>query len=443
MHDDGILAALAASCERHAERPAIVCGDVTWTYRRLLEEVLRDRELPDGPYLLVPGNTPESVALLLAGITAAGVPLLADLAWSPAELTDAARRCGAGYVVTPDAPAVTVPGVTARRPSPGTTFARFSSGSTGRSRCLEFSDAAALSAAEGWRRAAGLTPDDRVLCLATLNNGLAFNASLLCVFLAGATLGLHPGRLLPRAVTRSIQRFRPSVLVAFPFAYEQLTATGPPPARLRLAGSSAARLDPAVGGTWRAAGLPICDYYGLVEVGPCTFNDGSRPDSVGSLLPHVDCRVVDGRIRLRSPSMAHGYLDDGPALSGALDAEGYYVTADLGELTEDRALVLRGRVGRVVNLAGRKVDPGEVEGVLRALDSVTAAVVRAEVSAGRAVLAAYVESATAARADVVQHCAERLAPYKVPQLVTVLPALPRSSAGKVLISALSTQGGRP
>ncbi|HEX2027003.1 MAG TPA: class I adenylate-forming enzyme family protein [Nitriliruptorales bacterium] len=443
-----MLEALVASCERHADRLAIVAGDVAWTYRQLLDEVLSARDMLDrfgGPYLLMPRNTPPSVALLLGGIAGRGIPLLADAAWSSAELTEMARRCGAGYLITDTGPPVGFDRVSTRDATPGTAFGRFSSGSTGRSRCLEFSEDAALAAASGWCEAAGLTEQDRVLCLATLNNGLAFNASLLCVFLAGATLGFHPGRLLPRSIARTIDRFRPSVMVAFPFVYEQLAAGGPVPTRgLRLAVSSSARLERAVADCWRAAGLPICDYYGLVEVGPCTFNNGSRTDSVGTLLPHVDCRVEgDGRIRLRSPSMSHGYLDEGPLFADQLDADGYYVTADLGTLTAEHQIVLHGRVGRVVNVAGRKIDPAEIEDVLRTLDGVTDAVVRAEESASRQVLAAYVESAFVGRADVVGHCVARLTPYKVPQLVTVVPVLPRSSSGKVMLSALPRTGGHP
>lgn len=457
--DTALSRAFADSCTRHADRTAIVVGDDRWSYRRLLAEVQAARQwfedqFADQPFLLVPGKRPASVAAVVAGIMSTAVPLIADPVWTEAELTDVAHRCRARAIVAGGAAPEGVTWVSGTREvevvadradpvglpsSPQTSFGRFSSGSTGRSRCLGFSSSAALAAADGWGRAAGLTERDRVLCLATLNNGLAFNASLLCVFLAGATLGLHSGRLLPRAVRRSVERFQPTVVVGFPFAFEQFAG---PPDGVRLAVSSAARLDPAIAQRWRADGLPICDYYGLVEVGPCTFNDGTEPDSVGKLLGQVDCRILgDQRIRLRSPSMAHGYLDAGPPFSDHLDEQGYFVSADVGRLTDDGHLVLHGRVGRVVNLAGRKVDPGEIEDALRTLDDVTGVVVRAERSAGRLVLAAYVESDSVTRADVVQHCTSTLAAYKIPQLITVLPTLPRSSAGKVSLSSLPTSGG--
>ena len=85
------------------------------------------------------------------------------------------------------------PGETPFAPRPATQVCRFTSGTTGRPKCLEFSGDAVVSAARNWVLGTGMTGEDRTLCLAALSNGLAFNTSLLSTFLAGGELHFLKG----------------------------------------------------------------------------------------------------------------------------------------------------------------------------------------------------------------------------------------------------------
>jgi acyl-CoA synthetase (AMP-forming)/AMP-acid ligase II len=99
-------------------------------------------------------------------------------------------------------------------------------------------------------------------------------------------------------------------------------------------------------------------------------------------------------------------------------------------------LVLHGRLGRLINIAGRKIDPTEVESALREMSGVQNVVVRGEETPERTLLAAYIESTTVTREEVVGFCIKRLAQYKVPQHITILARLPRSSAGKISLGRI-------
>jgi long-chain acyl-CoA synthetase len=239
------------------------------------------------------------------------------------------------------------------------------------------------------------------------------------------------------------------VLVAFPYAYEQLARVGVvAPAGLRLAVSAAAPIGPDVRDAWAAAGRPICDYYGLVEVGPVTFNDGAAPDSVGTALPGVRLEIVEpaadptaggallpagatGRVSVATASMAGDYLDGERPRFAERCPGGALLTQDLGMLDGDGRLRLAGRVGPVANLAGRKVDPAEVRAAVLTLPGVRDAAVFVTDGPGRPVLALVAEGA-ASRQDLVAGLQGQLADYKIPQIVRVVPALPRGSAGKPL-----------
>jgi len=223
--------------------------------------------------------------------------------------------------------------------------------------------------------------------------------------------------------------------------------------QLRLAVSSAAPLAPATTRRWQEqTGLGVCNYYGLGETGPVTFNDGTVQGSVGTALPGAEIAIEPvsgapagaGRVLVRTRSMATRYLDGRPPdLASSLTPDGFYRTSDLGVLDSAGHLRLTGRVGAVVNVAGRKIDPNEVSAVIRSIPGVSDVLVRGEPAADGELLAAYIESTTVARQVVVDHCRNLLADYKLPGRIVISAKLPRSSAGKVAAAQLADEPATP
>ncbi len=471
-----IIDALKQTARIFGRKPAVSRGTECITYSDLLDHVnaMADRFRAvdiNGPTLVVPRNSPASLALVYGAIAAGSVPLLTDPVWTSSELASVVKRCGCRLAAwegeCSSVQGLVQPGRTAQldgitlAPIASATsemsfnrlvgdarFGRFTSGTTGYARCLQFTERAALNAAASWRASTKIGPGDRVLCLASINNGLAFNTSLLPVLLSGGEVVFFNGRLLPNAVIQSIDAVRPTIFVAFPFIYELLSARAdaiPRYPELRLCVSSAAPLSQEIGARWReATGLDICDYYGVAEVGPCTFNDGTQPGTLGRPLGGVEFLITDasgrslepgevGQIRIKTASMAAGYLDDmKPSFSDHLDPAGFFVTKDKGYVAEGR-LTLQGRLDTRINIAGRKIDPTEVENVIRLLPGVDSVTVHGESAKSRTFLVAYVESRSVDKDAVLAHCLRHLASYKIPQLVKVVRKLARSSSGKVSV----------
>ncbi|TCJ97677.1 class I adenylate-forming enzyme family protein [Nocardia alba] len=473
---------LTRYAQRYGDRTAVSAGaDAAYSYAEL-EPASRHAEawlhevVPHSPFLLLPGNTPGDVALLLGALRSGLVPLVGDPAWSEHEIAETLKRTGASSVVRaqrPESVAASItlgdggvrylelaaePGAPLRHDLDGIDFGRFTSGSSGAPRCLGFGIEAMINAASAWGAATQLTSADTVMCLAALNNGLAFNTSLLAVFEVGATLVLPGVRPIPSSMLAALRTWSPTVLVAFPFVYEALAERDLGGlTSLRLLVSSAAPLRPDTDRRWSAElGTHICNYYGLAEVGPVTFNDGRVAGSLGRALAGVELleiptpetengsRAVDptpARIAVRTAAMATRYLDPRPPdFADHLDSNGRYLTQDLGFL-RDGDLFITGRADRIVNIAGRKIDPGEIADVLLRHHDVSGALVRAEPTTTEPVLCAYVESATAGRSDLIDHCRKYLSQYKIPQRWTIVPALPRSSAGKIMSAQLAGIGG--
>ncbi|HEV7368128.1 class I adenylate-forming enzyme family protein [Arenibaculum sp.] len=468
---------LLDACARTPAHPAVVAGGDAWTYARLAEAVRHVGEdlrlrLDGTRCMFVPEPLPSSVATLFALFRAGKVPFIADPTWPAAVLLDICGTFGCRTVVAGSGHSFSEP-LPGRQPvrddrrsppfawtlpwiadggalHPSTAFVRFSSGSTGRPRALEFSASAALEAAGTWRAAAAISERDRILCLATLNNGLAFNTSLLSALLAGATLHLHAGLPTPGAIVRNALQVLPTILVGFPFILELLLGQGEKLRRslgeARLVVSSAAPLPADVATRWQdVTGLPIGHYYGIAETGPVTFNDGRTPGSSGTPLPGTRIRASGregspGPIAVRTRYQATAYVDDGgPPLTDAADAEGYFLTSDLGHLAADGGLRIVGRAGRVANLAGNKFSLDAVEAAIGSLPGIEG--VHVQIRDG--VMTAYVHGPGIPVDAVRAHCLRVLPPLQVPHRIRQVPHLPRSAAGKISVASLELLSERP
>ena len=219
------------------------------------------------------GNRPGYVVAYFATLAAGHLPLLLDAGFNTGEIDSIRRDCGLDALVVerPDALGAALPGQAEavplaegvvllplarlgepapRPPRPSTQVCRFTSGTTGRPKCLEFSGEAVVAAARNWILGTAMTGGDRTLCLAALSNGLAFNTSLLSTFLAGGELHFLSGAPLSRVVAGRIARTGITRLVAFPTLYRNFVAAGGPDAAnlagLRCAISAGAPLWPDV-----------------------------------------------------------------------------------------------------------------------------------------------------------------------------------------------------
>ena len=100
--------------------------------------------------------------------------------------------------------------------------------------------------------------------------------------------------------------------------------------------------------------------------------------------------------------------------------------------------MLAGRVSGFINVAGRKVQPGEVERVIREIDGVEDVRVlpARDASRGERVAAVIARETSASGSSLTlqsvrAHCARRLAPHKIPRVVVLVPSLPMTARGKV------------
>jgi malonyl-CoA/methylmalonyl-CoA synthetase len=228
---------------------------------------------------------------------------------------------------------------------------------------------------------------------------------------------------------------------------------------VRLFVSGSAPLPPALfERCQRLLGQPPIERYGITEGGIVVTNpyDGPRqPGRVGIPFPGVEVKLGDkDEVLLKGGQVFKGYWRNEAATKEAFTPDGFFKTADVGEIGDDGTLAIRGRLKELIISGGFNVYPREVELVLETHPAVEeVAVVGVPSEAWGEEVTAFVVLTKAfplpsgergAREDLpierelIAFARERLATYKCPRRVIVTNQLPRNAMGKVERSRLRT-----
>jgi long-chain acyl-CoA synthetase len=196
-------------------------------------------------------------------------------------------------------------------------------------------------------------------------------------------------------------------------------------------------------------GVPVRQLYGCTEAGTLTANMDEDPvasfESVGAPVDGVEVQIEDdegrpvaagtvGEIAVRSPGLTSGYSDM-EDLNRQAFRDGFFLSGDLGMLDEQGRLTITGRKKLLIEVGGYKIDPIEVEDVVAAHPKVAEAVVvgvETDVPGEERVKAVVVPSDELSERDVIGFCQQRLANFKVPQLIEFREEIPKSPLGKIL-----------
>jgi long-chain acyl-CoA synthetase len=221
---------------------------------------------------------------------------------------------------------------------------------------------------------------------------------------------------------------------------------------LRLTVGGGAAVIPATSARWQAAtGCIVLEGYGLSETSPIlslnplsskTFNG-----TTGLPLPSTDIKLIDtdgnavpvgtpGEICAAGPQVMSGYWQKPDANAAAFTADGYFRTGDVGVFDAQGYLKIVDRIKDMIIVSGFNVYPNEVEAVATACPGVAecACIGVPDEKLGEAVRLFVVKTSGAELTEqaVIDHCRTALTAYKVPKVVRIVAALPKSTVGKIL-----------
>jgi long-chain acyl-CoA synthetase len=308
-------------------------------------------------------------------------------------------------------------------------------------------------------RLTGLTPDDRCLCFLPMYHSFAQNFIFNQSICGGASLIILP-RFELEMVTAAMQRRGVTRWFAVPTIYililaaEDTEAVDRAFAGVRYCFSAAASMPAEIARKWKERfGLDVNEGYGLTETTPSTtYNHATKhkQGSVGTPVDDVEVQVWDeedralptgevGQIVVRGPNVMKGYFNN-PEATAEVMKDGWLKTGDVGYRDEEGYYFLVDRMKDMVNSAGLKIWPREVEEVLyQHLGVAECSVIGVpDPLFGESVKACVVAKpgVEVCAEDIITYCKEKLSGYKAPKTVEFLDALPKSPAGKVLKTEL-------
>jgi long-chain acyl-CoA synthetase len=338
---------------------------------------------------------------------------------------------------------------------------QYTGGTTGVSRGAQLSHGnlvANILQAQAW-----ITPALRALedgqqhcfaCLLPLHHIFGLTACLLLGAHMGALTLLVANPFDVRGAVSQLAAHRVDMLPAVNTLFAAMLADPRLPgldfSALRVCIAGGMKLQPSVAQRWQAVtGCALVEAYGLSETSPlvcCNPLDGSaQSGSIGLPVPGTDVAILGergrlgpgevGEIGVRGPQVMDGYWGDATATRSAFDAEGFFLTGDVGTMDGQGFVRVLERKKDVVIVGGFNVYPSEVETVALAHEAVAecACVGVADVNAGQAVRLFVVcqPGATLTASQLLAHCRRSLTGYKLPRQIVFLEALPRTSVGKV------------
>jgi long-chain acyl-CoA synthetase len=316
---------------------------------------------------------------------------------------------------------------------------KLTSGTTAAPRGIRFRNEQLLADCNQICDTMGISDADLNFGVIPISHSYGFSNLLTPLIARGVPVVLSQDRT-PRAVLVDLARTKATVFPGMPVFYQAFCEMENVPAllKLRLCISAGAPLPISVAQKFREKfKIPIHSFYGASECGGICYDRDAANDIegfVGAAMKDVDLAMVDptsesSQVRVRSAAAGDGYF---PEPDDEKLGRGCFVPDDL--LTRhDSGVKIVGRVSDVINVAGKKVNPAEVEAHLLRFAGVRQAVAFGRESALRneEVAVCVVADADLREGDLLEFCRNALSAWQVPKRIYVVDAIPVNERGKI------------
>ena len=448
--DNGVLHAWRSTLARDGNRAAIFAatGAVERTFADIEQEAVRLDSLfcpfSQGAVIAVQiGNDPAWPALLLALFRRSLIPLPLGQHMEAGELASALETCRVAALITRACDGLRVGaqpfGTSVAWPEPAPDFLKLTSGTTASPRAVRFRAKHLIADCGNICQTMGITAADVNYGAIPFSHSYGFSNLLLPLLIDGVALVATDDRL-PRAILHGLAGTGSTVFPGTPILFQKLGELDdvPPLPALRLCISAGAPLTSQVAAQFHAKfAVTIHTFYGASECGGIAYERGDSScrgeGYVGSPMCGVEVERQTG---------------DDPApitISGAAVSDGYFPPEEAGTLAEGRftpsdlirwvgnCMFIAGRVTDVINVAGRKLNPREIEERVLACPGVNEAVVFAVPSTlrGEEPILCVVADRNIDAASVLHFCTRQLSAWQIPKDVWIVDELPVNERGKV------------
>jgi acyl-CoA synthetase (AMP-forming)/AMP-acid ligase II len=322
---------------------------------------------------------------------------------------------------------------------------KLTSGTTATPRAVRFRSNQLLADCNQICETMGITDADLNFGVIPVSHSYGFSNLLTPLIARGVAMVLSRDRT-PRAILVDLVSSNATVFPGMPVFYQAFCEMESVPAlsKLRLCISAGAPLSAAIAKRFQEKfKLPIHSFYGASECGGICYDReaATRAEGfVGDPMKGVELEMFDAKasatqIRVRSAAAGDGYF---PEPDEEKLGHGIFVPDDL-LAREESGFKIVGRISDVINVAGKKVNPAEVEAHLLRFAGVRQAVVFGRESAVRneEVAACVVAAPDVSEAHLLQFCRVALSTWQVPKRIFIVDTIPANERGKISRRELS------
>ena len=462
-HGDSLLLAWQTTISRKGDDAAVfdATGRITRSFRDIegharAFETKMDELLPGAVVAVQIGNHEDWPAVFICCLRKQLVVLPLDQSISEQQRDAAFEICRASAVVSavPSGNALDVcrlmtADTTTVWEGDSPSLLKLTSGTTAAPRAIRFRSHQLLADCNQICDTMDIADDDLNLGVIPVSHSYGFSNLLTPLIARGVPIVISRDRT-PRAVLADLARTGATVFPGTPAFYQAFCDIGdvPPLPKLRLCISAGAPLASAVAKKFfEKFKQPIHSFYGASECGGiCYDRDGTTFEDglVGQPMQGVEVELIDptesaSQIRVRSAAVSDGYF---PNSNNQKLGNGIFVPDDLLE-RHYSALKIVGRISDVINVAGKKVNPAEVEAHLLRFKGVRQAVVfgrPTNTGLRNEEVAAYVRaSPDVSESDLLRFCRTALSGWQVPKRIFIVDLIPTNERGKISRRELARQ----
>lgn len=331
----------------------------------------------------------------------------------------------------------------------------YTSGTTGRPKGVLHSHSSLL--AGGWTSAVAhrLTPEDRALCVLPLYHINGLCVTLLAPLVSGGSVVVcdrfSASGFWEVCAAHEVTWFSVVPTIVSHLLHGAAAPDAATRARIRFGRSASSALAVETHQAFEARfGVPLVETMGLTETAAQILSNPLPPEDRRIGSPGVawgnEVTVVapdmvpaqigaEGEIVVRGPNVMRGYFRDAAATEAALTPDGWFRTGDLGRRDADGYVFVTGRLKELIIKGGENIAPREVDEALYAHPEVVeaAAFARPCDRYGERVEAAVkLRDGASVDAEALRElCAVRLGAFKCPDVIHILPDLPKGPSGKI------------
>jgi len=445
---DGLLKRWEAILARKGDAPAIfnTRGQINRTFRAIDEYACKFESKIDsfaaGSVIAVQiGNHEDWPSILIACLRRGMIVLPLEQSMSDQQRDAAAKICRASGIIERAGKVRVLEHEQPNWQGNNPALLKLTSGTTAAPRAIRFGSEQLLADCEQICETMGVSDVDLNFGVIPISHSYGFSNLLTPLIARGVPLVLSQDRT-PRAVLADIAKTDATVFPGMPLFYQAFCEMKniPPLPKLRVCISAGAPLPIATAKKFRDKfALPIHSFYGASECGGICYDREAKNEIegfVGSPMKDVDLEMIEpgaetSQVRVRSAAVGNGYFPD-------VDEEklgnGVFVPDDL-LARHGSGFKIVGRISDVINVAGKKVNPAEIEERLLHFPGVRQAVAFGRpAGAGlrnEEVAACVVANIDLRENELMEFCRTALSGWQVPKRIFIVDSIPTNERGKI------------